>query len=74
MSATQENIVAALQKKIRERMNEHADHMSTGNCKDFEEYKFLTGIISIESNIVLGTSTKSFLFSMGIKTFLIPAL
>jgi len=46
MSATQENIVDALQKKIRERMNEHADHMSTGNCKDFEEYRYLTGIIS----------------------------
>ena len=35
---------------------------------------FLTGIISTESNTVLGTSIKSFLFSIGIKTFLIPAL
>ena len=31
-------------------------------------------MISIVSKIVLGTSTKSFLFSIGIKTFLIPAL
>ena len=35
---------------------------------------FLTGIISTDSKTVLGTSTKSFLFSMGIKTFFIPAL
>ena len=35
---------------------------------------FLTGTISIFSSIVLGTSIKSFLFSIGIKTFLIPAL
>ena len=33
---------------------------------------FLTGIISTESKTVFGTSAKSFLFSIGIKTFLIP--
>tara|TARA_R100000935_G_scaffold56545_1_gene88332 strand:+ start:4499 stop:4696 length:198 start_codon:yes stop_codon:yes gene_type:complete len=46
MSASQENIVNNLQTKIRDRMNEHADHMSTGNCKDFEEYRYFTGIIA----------------------------
>ena len=35
---------------------------------------FLTEIISIESKTVLGTSIRSFLFSSGIRTFLIPAL
>ena len=33
---------------------------------------FFTGIISTESKTVFGTSTKSFLFSIGINTFLIP--
>ena len=35
---------------------------------------FLTGIISTVSKTALGTSIKSFLFSIGIKTFLMPAL
>jgi hypothetical protein len=34
-----------LQRRIRENMNQHADHISTGSCKDFEEYKRITGII-----------------------------
>ena len=34
----------------------------------------LTGIIFIVSRIVFGTSAKSFLFSIGIKTFFMPAL
>jgi|TARA_R100001163_G_scaffold65781_2_gene64815 hypothetical protein len=34
-----------LQKRIRENMHEHADFISTGSCKDFEEYKKITGII-----------------------------
>lgn len=27
-------------------MNEHADHLSGGGCKSFEEYRYLTGVIS----------------------------
>jgi hypothetical protein len=34
-----------LQKKYRDALNEHADHIATGNCKDFAEYKRLTGVI-----------------------------
>jgi len=34
-----------LQKRLREALNEHADHISTGNCKDFAEYKRVTGVI-----------------------------
>ena len=34
-----------LQKRLREALNEHADHIATGNCKDFAEYKRLTGVI-----------------------------
>ena len=26
-------------------MNDHADHMSTGACKDFPEYQKMAGII-----------------------------
>ncbi len=46
MSGSTENIVEAIQKKIREHMNEHADHLSGGGCKSFEEYRYLTGVIS----------------------------
>jgi hypothetical protein len=34
-----------LQKKYRDALNEHADHIATGNCKDFADYKRLTGVI-----------------------------
>jgi len=46
MAASKENLIDALQKKLRERMNEHADHLSGGGCKSFEEYRYLTGVIS----------------------------
>ena len=34
-----------LKKRYRDSLNEHADHVATGNCKDFAEYKRLTGVI-----------------------------
>jgi len=34
-----------LTKKLRTIMNECSDHISTGSCKDFAEYKKMTGII-----------------------------
>jgi len=34
-----------LKKKIRLEMNEIADHMATGSCKSFEEYRQMVGFI-----------------------------
>ena len=31
--------------KLRALMNDHADHMSTGACKDFPDYQKMAGII-----------------------------
>ena len=42
---TQQSLSTFLKSRLREIMNQHADHISTGSCKDFEEYKRITGII-----------------------------
>lgn len=34
-----------LRKKLRERMNDIADALATGNCGSYEEYKRLCGVI-----------------------------
>ena len=34
-----------LKKRLREVMNDHADHISTGSCKDFADYQKMVGII-----------------------------
>tara|TARA_R100001369_G_scaffold25289_2_gene46170 strand:- start:826 stop:1029 length:204 start_codon:yes stop_codon:yes gene_type:complete len=34
-----------LKLKLRSMMNEHADHIATGACKDFSEYQKMIGII-----------------------------
>ena len=34
-----------LKKRLRDIMNEHADHIATGSCKDLPEYKKLCGVI-----------------------------
>ena len=34
-----------LKKSLRRIMNEHADHLSTGACKDYGEYQKMAGII-----------------------------
>lgn len=35
----------AIKKKIRTRMNDLADTVATGGCKDFAEYRYLCGTI-----------------------------
>ena len=39
------DFVGLLKKKIREHMNETADHISADGCKTIEEYKKCCGII-----------------------------
>ena len=34
-----------LKLKYRGMMNEHADHIASGSCKDYNEYQKMTGII-----------------------------
>tara|TARA_X000001388_G_C2168161_1_gene98756 strand:- start:361 stop:585 length:225 start_codon:yes stop_codon:yes gene_type:complete len=34
-----------MKKRLREVMNQHADHVSTGACKDYAEYQKMSGII-----------------------------
>lgn len=34
-----------MKKRLREIMNQHADHVSTGACKDFSDYQKMAGII-----------------------------
>ncbi len=31
--------------RLRELMNDHADHVSTGACKDFSDYQKMVGVI-----------------------------
>jgi hypothetical protein len=35
-----------IRKKIRNKMNELADDIALGSAKDFNEYKYLTGIVA----------------------------
>jgi|TARA_R110000796_G_scaffold1105_1_gene4323 hypothetical protein len=42
---TQLSLSEHLKLKLRGLMNEHADHMSTGACKDFSEYQKMAGIV-----------------------------
>tara|TARA_R110002020_G_scaffold279806_1_gene495605 strand:- start:2569 stop:2760 length:192 start_codon:yes stop_codon:yes gene_type:complete len=39
------DLLILLQKKIREHMNDTADHLSADGCKNIEEYKKCCGII-----------------------------
>lgn len=39
------DIFDVLRKKLRERMNDIADAVSTGNCQNFEDYKRMCGVI-----------------------------
>ena len=34
-----------MKKRLREVMNQHADHLSTGACKDYSDYQKVAGII-----------------------------
>lgn len=39
-------VLEALQDKLRRRMNEYADYVAEGMCKDMNEYRFITGKIN----------------------------
>ena len=34
-----------MKKRLRDVMNQHADHISTGACKDYSDYQKMAGII-----------------------------
>ena len=40
------DLAALLQKRLREYMNEGADHLATGGAKDFAEYQRMVGRIA----------------------------
>ena len=41
----EQSLSVFLKGKLREIMNQHADHMATGACKDFSEYQKMAGVI-----------------------------
>ena len=40
-----EDVFSLLKKKIRNQMNDLADHLAVGSAKDMEDYRKITGII-----------------------------
>ena len=40
-----EDVFSLLKKKIRNQMNDLADHVAVGSAKDMEDYRKITGII-----------------------------
>ena len=42
---TQQSLSTFLKSRLREIMNQHADHISTGACKDYSDYQKMAGII-----------------------------
>jgi len=40
-----DDVLSLLKKKLRDQMNELADHLAVGSAKDMEEYRKVTGII-----------------------------
>jgi hypothetical protein len=40
-----EDVLMVLRKKIRDQMNDIADHISLGSAKDIEEYRKMCGVI-----------------------------
>ena len=42
---TQLSLSEHLKIKLRGMMNEHADHIASGACKNFDEYQKMTGVI-----------------------------
>lgn len=45
MNASQENLPHFLRKRLRDQMNELADHIAGGGCADFSEYKRCCGVV-----------------------------
>jgi len=42
---TQQSLSTFLKGRLREIMNQHADHISTGACKDYSDYQKMAGVI-----------------------------
>ena len=42
---TQQSLSSFLKKRLREAMNQHADHIATGACKDYSDYQKMAGVI-----------------------------
>ena len=40
-----DSVLLLLKKKLRDQMNELADHLAVGSAKDMEEYRKVSGII-----------------------------
>jgi hypothetical protein len=40
-----DDVLSLLRKKIRQQMNDLADHLAVGSAKDIEEYRKTTGMI-----------------------------
>lgn len=40
-----DSVLLLLKKKLRDQMNELADHLAVGSAKDMEEYRKICGII-----------------------------
>ena len=40
-----DDVLSLLRKKIRQQMNDLADHLAVGSAKDIEEYRKITGMI-----------------------------
>lgn len=45
MDRTSENLPEALRKAIRVRMNDMADHIAGGACKDYADYMKCCGVV-----------------------------
>lgn len=41
----EDSVLAYLQKKLRDLMNERADIVATGGCENWDAYKHMTGVI-----------------------------
>jgi hypothetical protein len=45
MPASEENALQYIRKKVRDIMNDHADHVATGAATDWADYRYHVGII-----------------------------
>jgi hypothetical protein len=44
-SMVESSLSEFMKKRLRDVMNQHADHISTGACKDYSDYQKMAGII-----------------------------
>tara|TARA_R100000541_G_scaffold57848_1_gene68327 strand:- start:398 stop:598 length:201 start_codon:yes stop_codon:yes gene_type:complete len=42
---TEQSLSVFLKKRLRDAMNQHADHIATGACKDYSDYQKMAGVI-----------------------------